>query len=94
MDVILIVTDGMIQDWDNKESKGFWGKADPSYNAALITIYYWMMPTPDNRTVWEHLAIHEVMHLLGYTHNPWNRDGVMQYAKNTDHTDLVPYYDF
>jgi hypothetical protein len=94
VDIVLIVTSEMIQDWDNEKGKGFWGKADPSYDAALITIYYWMMPTGENRTVWAHLAVHEIMHLLGYTHNSWDTSGVMQYADNTDRTDLATYYDF
>lgn len=94
VDIILIVTPEMIQDWDDQEGKGYWGKADPAYDAALITTYYWMTPTPQNQTVWAHLAVHEIMHLLGYTHNPWDTSGVMQYARNTDRTDLSPYYDF
>jgi hypothetical protein len=94
VDIILIVTNGMVQDWDSEEGKGYWGKADPAYDAALITTYYWQLPTSHNRTIWAHLAIHETMHLLGYIHNPWDRSGVMQYAKNTDRADLVPYYEF
>lgn len=94
VDIILIVTSKMVQDWDEEEGKGYWGKADPSYEAALITTYYWRVHTPQNKTVWAHLAVHEIMHLLGYTHNLWDRSGVMQYASNTDETDLAPYYNF
>jgi hypothetical protein len=94
VDIILMITSDMIEDWDDNEGMGYWGKADPSYEAALITTYYWKDPTPKNIRIWNHLAIHEIMHMLGYTHNPWDISGVMQHKENIDQTDLVPYYKF
>jgi len=93
VDIILIVTSELILDWDDSRM-AFWGKADTENGAALMTTHYWNRITPQNRTIWHHLAVHEVLHLLGYTHNMWDKDGVMQYAVNKEETDLTPYYDF
>ncbi|MGA1794150.1 MAG: hypothetical protein ACMUHM_09375 [Thermoplasmatota archaeon] len=93
VDVVLIVTSEMIRNWDSN-GKALWGEAENEKGAALMTIHYWTSPTKENVTRWQHIAVHEVFHLLGYVHNRWDTSGVMQYAKNVDTTELCPYYEF
>jgi hypothetical protein len=93
VDIVLIVTTEMILDWDDS-NKAYWGKAHTNESAALMTIHYWKGFTEENISRWQHIAVHEVLHLFGYTHNAWNRQGIMQYASNPTETGLVPYYDF
>jgi len=93
VDIVLIITSEMIRNWDSN-GKGLWGEAESEQGAALMTIHYWTFPTREHVPRWQHIAVHEVFHLLGYVHNPWDRSGVMQYAENVDTKELCPYYEF
>lgn len=91
-DYYLIVTDKKILDYD-ESSSGFWGQASTEYNMALITTAPFSSGNQfDNFTIANH-GVHEVLHLVGYLHNIYDFNGIMQY-KNVDKMNLAYYYNF
>jgi len=91
VDMILFVTDHIIKNWD-EGGGGIWGEADPPTASALMTVAPWKNNLTSHTVTIEHVALHEIFHLLGYTHNRWDRTGLMQYALNLKTLDLCPYY--
>jgi len=92
VDIILFVTDNCIRNWD-EDGGGVWGQADVESGAALMTILPWYNDTPANRPFVRHLALHEVMHLMGYPHNGLDPTDMMQYGGNLDVFVLSPAYE-
>jgi hypothetical protein len=88
LDYILIVTEHKIKDWDEKGS-GIWGQADTKTNSALITTLYF----ENNNLIIQNHATHEILHLLGFLHNVFDKSGIMQYTNNQE-TNLCTYYAF
>jgi hypothetical protein len=92
VDMILFVTDHLIKNWDGNGA-GIWGQANLQTGSALMTMAPWRNTLPNSSIIIKHVALHEIFHLLGYTHNRWNRNGIMQYAMNAHTLDLCPYYE-
>lgn len=92
VDVILFVTDHPIRNWD-EEGMGVWGQANSVTGSALMTVLHFNKGTHENRMVIEHIALHEVFHLLGYTHNRFDHSGIMQYGTNPFSRKLCPMYE-
>ena len=92
VDVILFVTDHRIQDWD-RTLHSLWGEADTVTGSALITVYRWKENCTQHALRIQQFALHEVFHLIGYTHNDWDRSGIMQPVLMTDDMTLSPYYE-
>jgi hypothetical protein len=93
VDVILFVINvSLIDNEDNNRAKG--GKAYTSYSSAIISVDPYSYECDDNVWFIKHLAIHEVFHLLGYVHDKWNRNGVMDSPENLEDTRLNYFYEF
>ncbi len=92
MDAILFVCNGSINDWD-EEGLGVWGKADTETGSAVMTVAPFSSRSEHHDKVIKHIALHEVLHLLGYPHNPWDTSGIMQYARNIESLDLCPMFE-
>lgn len=88
LDIVLFLTDHRLRDG---AFMGLWGQADTISGSAIQTVKYWMKD-PSKDVKLHHLTLHEVFHLLGYTHNRWDLSGIMQYALNIETIELCPYY--
>lgn len=93
VDIIIFVTDHYIKNWDSN-GLGVSGEADPETSSALVSVASYTNHTATNNRVIQHIAIHEVMHLLGYTHSRWSDDGLMLYARNTETIRLNGFNEF
>jgi hypothetical protein len=89
LDILLIVTDHTINNWDD-DGKAIWGQADTKTSKALMTTYYFDSNTPEDDMMLRGIAIHEVFHIFGYHHTPF--DNVMQYAARYKTLELSNYY--
>ncbi len=79
--VVLTITDDVIWNWiDNP--RAIWGEADPGSASAVMTVNGYFNGTAQDRVHVMSLALHEVLHLLGYLHDGLDRTSVMQYAGN------------
>jgi len=92
VNIILFITAHPINDWDEGGGGGVWGQADTKTGSALMTVKYWMK-LPHGHLRMQVLGLHEVMHLLGYVHNPWDNSGIMQYAANIEAKRLCSFYE-
>jgi hypothetical protein len=79
--VILTITDDIIWNWvDNPGA--IWGEADPGSASAVMTVNGYANGTASDKVHVMSLALHEVLHLLGYLHDGLDNGSVMQYAGN------------
>jgi hypothetical protein len=78
---ILTITDDVICNWiDNP--RAVWGEADPGSASAVMTVKGYANGTASDKVHVMSLALHEVLHLLGYMHHGLDDGSVMQYAGN------------
>lgn len=90
VDIILLITDHRISDWEG-DNDSIWGEAFPEHRAVLTsTAFLSANDTLDNRAA-RQIALHETLHLLGYTHNTFYQDGIMGYGEYREERHLLPF---
>lgn len=89
LDFTLIITKNKIKNWLDG-GYGVWGQANSETNSALMTISYWDLVTNKKRI--QGVAIHEIFHLLGYVHNPFDKNGIMKYVAESGEFELESFY--
>ena len=92
VDIILFITKNAICNWD-EDGGGVWGQADLETGAALMTISPFRTDSTVNRTYIRNVALHEVLHLLGYPHNGMDGSDIMQYGADPRAMSLSPLYE-
>lgn len=92
VDIILFVTKNAICNWD-EDRGGIWGQADLKTGAALMSINAFNNDTALNRAFIQNVALHEVLHLLGYPHNVVDEADIMRYGGDPHAMDLSPLYE-
>lgn len=93
VDVVLFLTGHKINNYDGN-GKGYWGQAHAPSSSVLVTVAPF-----SNLSAWhvrgiQQTALHEVFHLLGYTHNTRGAVGIMSYGEVPYEVQLVPYKEF
>lgn len=93
VDVIVFLIDVPIKDHEG-DAGMYGGKADTVTGSALVSVYHFYDLNEINTKKIQHVSIHEVMHLLGYMHDRWDRGGVMESPGNLMGLDINRYYRF
>lgn len=93
LDFLLIVTDKKIKDWDGS-NLGVWGQADTESSSCLATVYYFQGGSDVANDRIRSIAVHEVLHLVGFVHNPFHRGGIMQYVAKQGSFELSHHFKF
>ncbi len=91
-DYYLVITSLPIKDWD-KGGYGVYGEANPEYSTTLSSTYYFMDKTNFSNNSIKQTGVHENLHMLGYLHNPFNKNGIMQYIPKSTTLNLISYYE-
>jgi len=96
VDVILYVTDKKIHNWDDPDGGAWWGQADLETFSAVMTVHYFMNGSDDDNSRIRSIGVHEIGHLLGFTHPPAyeSNDDIMTYASSSATLDFTSYYEF
>ena len=91
VDIILLFTDHAMSDWDDTNSS-LWAQAFPEHSAVLISSAFFTGDQAGMDMAARQLALHETMHLLGYTHNFVDGHGMMGYFDySTEEREPLPY---
>lgn len=92
VDLVLFITDHPINNWDG-DKKAIWGEANTQSSSVIITTYYFATGTDSDKQMVRGIALHESFHLLGFSHNFYDRNGLMQYSTNYNSLKLPLYYE-
>lgn len=94
VDLVLLFADHAIADWDDS-NESLWAQAFPEHSAVLISSAFFTGDQKGMDMAARQLALHETMHLLGYTHNFVGRHGIMGYFDySTQMREPLPYARF
>ncbi len=88
VDIILLFTDHAMADWDDT-NESLWAQAFPEHSAVVISSFFF---TGDHYQAAKQLALHETLHLLGYTHNFVDGHGIMgAFDYGAEEREPLPY---
>ncbi len=79
VDIILLLTDHFMSDWDG-DNTSIWGQAFPDHSCVLMSSAWFDDNDTGTDRGAQQIALHETMHLLGYTHNMAYQHGIMGYG--------------
>jgi predicted Zn-dependent protease len=88
LDLILIVTQHDVSSWRDRNWNFLFGEADPSRGSAVMSTFRLKLDNPAEKRLRERIigiAIHEVGHLLGYSHSTYR--SVMEFALSVSELD-------
>jgi hypothetical protein len=79
VDIILILTNQSINNWlGNRRAR--WGQANTVHAMAVATSLNFRNDTETHKIYIQHVAVHEVLHILGYEHPTSSKPCIMNYG--------------
>jgi hypothetical protein len=79
VDIILILTNQSINNWLGNR-RALWGQANTVHAMAVATSLNFRNDTELHTTYIRHVAVHEVLHILGYEHPTSSKPCIMKYG--------------